>query len=141
MLTYPDIIHEHSTQEEVPLIHEERIFGFRVSPLAISGSKMKWLRRFVRVEDFHDGEIEFAELDRQQTLDDAMDEEEEEDDDDDDGDIFQEAASAMEDEEQGLADPGQTATNISPLRSMAMGNSDSNMSVNPVAGDSNVNGN
>ncbi|KAJ9074402.1 casein kinase 2 regulatory subunit [Entomophthora muscae] len=141
MLTYPEILSCNRTNEEVPFIHEERIFGFRVSPLAISGAKMKWLRRFVRPEDFKEGELEFAEFDKQQMLEDAMDDEEE---DDDDGDIFQEVASAMEDEAQdfsGLADPDQPAMNMSPLRSMAMGNSDSTMSVNPVAGDSNVNGN
>ncbi|KAI0244289.1 casein kinase 2 regulatory subunit [Massospora cicadina] len=87
LLTYPDVLYAHNIPVDAPLIHEERIFGFRVSSQAISASKMKWMRRFIRPEDYTEGEREVAEFDKQQL--DPMDDE-----------VLHEDASAMDDDSQ-----------------------------------------
>lgn len=128
MLTYPEVLFAYNIPADRPLIHEERIFGFRVSSQAVSGPKMKWLRRFIRPEDYAEGEREVAEFDKQQ-LEEPMEDDYHD-------------ASAMDDSQNFncLMDSEQLPIDASPLRSMVMTNSDSNMSINPIAGNTNLNG-
>jgi len=139
MLTYPEVIYENHPQGDIQLIHEERMFGFRVSSKAMSAPKMKWLRRFIRPEDFKEGELVFAAIDQSQDQEMNMEEGEEEEED-----LFQGTSGLTNNDagQKGMLfgmDPSAMEVD-SPRRSIGLANSDSTTSINPAAGESKLNG-
>lgn len=134
MLTYPDVIYDNHPQGDIQLIHEERIFGFRVSSKAISAPKMKWLRRFIRSEDFNEGEMVFAAIDQSKNQESNMEE---------DGDLFQGSAMGSPNTAQKITLSGMDPSAMevdSPRRSLGPVNSDSTTSANRNTGEAKLNG-